>query len=49
MLDFYMIFFDVLALEAMAQKAEDPVYHSHSRTLGLPFILNVLILIFKAI
>lgn len=49
MLDFYVIFFDVLALEAMAQNAEVPVYHAHSRTVGLHLILNVLILTFKAI
>lgn len=49
MLDFYMIFFGVLALEAVAQNAEVPVYHFHSCTLGLHLILNVLILTFKAI
>lgn len=47
--DFYVVFVDILALEAMAQNAEGPVYHSHSRTINLQLILNFQILTFKAI
>lgn len=46
---FYVIFVDILILEATVQNAEGPVYHSHSRKINLHLILSFLILTFKAI